>query len=72
MSDQIIIRQAVVEDAEMLCDLAYTSFWDAFHDHPKNAPDDLDDYMTKAFSSEQIESELSDPNSIFLIAEIRG
>lgn len=72
MSEKIIIRQAVPEDTEMLRDLAYTSFWDAFHDHPKNAPDDLDDYMTKAFSSEQIESELSDPNSIFLIAEFEG
>lgn len=69
---EIIIRQAVVEDAEMLRDLAYTTFWDAFHDHPKNAPHDLADYMQKAFSSEQIEAELSDPNSIFLIAEIDG
>lgn len=72
MSDQIIIRQAVVEDAEMLRDLAYTTFWDAFHDHPRNAPHDLADYMQKAFSSEQITAELSDPDSIFLVAEIEG
>lgn len=68
----IIIRQSVVEDAEMLRDLSYTTFWDAFHDHPKNAPHDLADYMQKAFSSEQVTAELSDPNSIFLIAEIEG
>lgn len=72
MSDQIIIRQAVVEDAEMLRDLAYTTFWDAFHEHPKNAPHDLADYMQKAFSSEQVTTELSDPNNIFLIAEIES
>lgn len=72
MSDQITIRQAVVEDGEMLRDLAYTTFWDAFHDHPKNAPHDLADYMQKAFSSEQVAAELADPNSIFLIAEIEG
>jgi diamine N-acetyltransferase len=72
VSDRIIIRSAVLEDAEMLRDLAYTSFWDAFHDHPKNAPDDLEDYMTKAFSAEQITTELSDPASIFLIAEFES
>jgi GNAT superfamily N-acetyltransferase len=69
---EIIIRQAVVEDAEMLRDLAYTTFWDAFHDHPKNAPHDLADYMQKAFSSAQVTAELSDPDNIFLIAEIEG
>lgn len=72
MSDPITIRQAVVEDAEMLRDLAYTTFWDAFHDHPKNAPHDLADYMQKAFSSEQVTAELSDANNIFLIAEIES
>jgi ribosomal protein S18 acetylase RimI-like enzyme len=72
VSDRIIIRQAVVEDAEMLRDLAYTTFWDAFHDHPKNAPHDLADYMQKAFSSAQVTAELSDPANVFLIAEIEG
>ena len=68
----IEIRQAVVEDTEMLRDLACTTFRDAFHDHPKNAPHDLADYMQKAFSPEQIRAELSDPASIFIIAEIEG
>lgn len=72
MSDQIIIRQAVVEDWELLTNLAYATFWDAFHDHPKNAPDDLAAYMETAFSPEQLERELADENSIFLIAEIDG
>ena len=69
---EIIIRQAVVEDSEMLTDLAYRTFWDAFHDHPKNAPQDLAAYMQTAFSQEQMERELADENSIFLIAEIDG
>jgi diamine N-acetyltransferase len=72
VSDQIVIRQAVLEDYEMLTDLAYSTFWDAFHDHPKNAPHDLADYMQKAFGLEQVRSELSDPASIFLIAEIES
>src|SRR5690349_21275446 len=66
---EIKIRQAVPEDAERLTDLAYTTFWDAFADHPKNAPHDLAAYMQTAFSVEHIQSELEDPNSIFLIAE---
>ena len=69
---EIKIRKGTIEDAEMLTDLAYKTFWDAFHEHPKNAPDDLADYMSKAFNQAQIESELADENAIFLVAEIDG
>ena len=69
---EILIRQAVAEDAKILTDLAYTTFWDAFSHHPKNAPDDLNHYMRQAFNQEQINAELSDANNIFLIAEIEG
>ncbi len=72
MSDQINIRRATSEDAKPLTDLAYTTFWDAFAHHPKNAPDDLNHYMRQAFNLEQITEELADENSIFLIAEIDG
>lgn len=71
MSD-IQIRQASPDDAQLLTDLAYTTFWDAFAHHPKNAPDDLAHYMRQAFRVEQIAEELSDPKSIFFIAEIDG
>jgi len=71
MSD-ISIRQATADDAELLTDLAYTTFWDAFAHHPKNGPEDLANYMEKAFNVEQLASELADANSIFLIAEIEG
>ena len=69
---KIDIRQASVADAELLTELSFTTFYDAFAEHPKNAPHDLADYMAKAFSLEQITAELADPNSIFLIAEIGG
>ena len=68
----INIRQATVEDAKTLTDLAYTTFWDAFAHHPKNAPDDLNHYMRQAFNVDQIAAELVDEKSIFLIAEIEG
>jgi len=68
----ITIRQATADDAKVLTDLAYTTFWDAFAHHPKNAPDDLNHYMRQAFSLEQTTAELTDVKSIFLIAEIDG
>jgi len=68
----ISIRQAVGEDAVALTDLAYKSFWDAFAHHPKNAPDDLADYMRQAFSFDQLTAELGDQKNLFLIAEIEG
>lgn len=70
MPNVIKIRQATPDDAKPLTDLAYTTFWDAFAHHPKNAPDDLNHYMRQAFNLEQIAAELADANNIFLIAEI--
>lgn len=69
---EIIVRQATINDAKALTDLAYTTFWDAFAHHPKNAPDDLNHYMRQAFNLEQTLKELEDEKSIFLIAEIEG
>lgn len=68
----VSIRQATSDDARLLTDLSYTTFWDAFAHHPKNAPDDLAHYMRQAFNIEQISAELSEPASVFLIAEIEG
>ena len=70
--NSIQIRQATINDAKALTDLAYTTFWDAFAHHPKNAPDDLNHYMRQAFSLEQTIKELAEKNSIFLIAELDG
>ncbi|MEQ1920877.1 MAG: GNAT family N-acetyltransferase [Pyrinomonadaceae bacterium] len=67
---EISIRQATPDDAKLLTDLSYTTFWDAFAHHPKNAPDDLAHYMRQAFTIEQIAVELGDDKTIFLIAEL--
>ncbi len=64
------IRIAGPADAILLAELAFTTFYDAFHDHPENAPEDMAAYMSEAFSVQRLEEELSDPNSVFLIAEI--
>ncbi len=68
----ITIRQATVRDAKILTDLAYTTFWDAFAHHPKNAPEDLNHYMRQAFNLKQITAELADEKNIFLVAELDG
>jgi len=72
MPETINIRQATHDDAKVLTDLAYTTFWDAFAHHPKNAPDDLNHYMRQAFNLDQTTKELAEDNSVFLIAEIEG
>jgi ribosomal protein S18 acetylase RimI-like enzyme len=68
----LTIRQASIDDAKALTDLSYTTFWDAFAHHPKNAPDDLAHYMRQAFNQEQITAELDDSKNVFLIAENDG
>lgn len=70
--NQIKIRRAEIEDAETLADLSYKTFWDAFHEHPENAPEDMAAYMEKAFSNETLRAELSDENVIFIIAEFEN
>ncbi|MCB1025268.1 MAG: GNAT family N-acetyltransferase [Acidobacteria bacterium] len=70
--DPVLIRHANLKDAEMLAALSFKTFYDAFHDHPKNAPEDMAAYMDEAFSTQTITKELSDSNSIFILAEIGG
>ena len=68
----IPIRRANDLDAELLTALARVTFWDAFHEHPKNAPEDMAAYMAEAFSEDAVAAELADPKNIFLLAEIEG
>ena len=68
MPDIKIVR-ATINDAEELTELAAGTYWDTFHDHPKNDPKDFAEYMENAFSLEQIKGELKNENSVFLIAK---
>lgn len=70
--EEVKIRRADLEDAEMLAELSRKTFWDAFHENPKNAPEDMADYMNSAFNVGQIRKELADEKAIFLIAEIEN
>ncbi len=66
------IRYGTVEDAERLTPLAIKIFNDTFADNPLNKPEDMNHYISEAFSFEQTQRELADENSIFFIAEIDG
>jgi ribosomal protein S18 acetylase RimI-like enzyme len=69
---EITLRRATPADAIELTRLSFDTFWDAFAGHPMNKPHDLDDYMRRAFTVEQVAFELADPTAIFTIAEIGG
>lgn len=64
------IRHAVLADVEMLAELSARTFYDAFAD--MNTPENIRAYISHAFSIDQLTSEINDPQSRFLIAEVDG
>lgn len=68
----INIRFAALEDALLLAEIGRKSFYDAFKDHPKNAPEDMELYMNSAFGEAIQASELKNPKIVYLIAEVAG
>ena len=73
LKDQSIkIRFAALEDAAMLAEIGRRSFYDAFKDHPKNAPEDMRLYMNSAFGVEIQTKELKNEQIVYLIVEVAG
>ena len=68
----LTIRKATIKDAETLTKIAWKSFYDTFHDHPQNAPDDLKSYMDEAFTVEAISAELTEKDTIYFVTEIEN
>lgn len=66
MSQDLEIRPAWAGDIEALAALAERTFRDTFA--AENRAADLDAYVRGAFSSERLQEELSEPQSIFLVA----
>lgn len=66
----IIIRPALASDNLLLCELGRQTFFDTFAND--NTPEDMRSYLADSFSPEKQATELSDPDSLFLIAEIEG
>ena len=72
MKHPINIRQATVEDLEMLVRIARKSFYDTFAPYPENAPEDLQKYMDEHYTVEAFAAELADPLVTYFVAEIAG
>jgi ribosomal protein S18 acetylase RimI-like enzyme len=64
------IRRASTEDAESLAELGARTFAETFA--ADNSPEDMAAYTAASFSLEALTAELTDPLSIFFIAEIDG
>ncbi len=59
----LIFKKCTVDDLDLLIDVSRTSFIDAFE--KDNNPDDFKRYIARAFNTEQMSSELLNPNSSF-------
>ncbi|HEU4712954.1 MAG TPA: GNAT family N-acetyltransferase [Pyrinomonadaceae bacterium] len=66
----VTIRRAETTDAELLADLGRRTFEETFS--VDNTRDNMDAYVASAFSVAQQTAELTDPASVFLIAEVDG
>jgi ribosomal protein S18 acetylase RimI-like enzyme len=66
MTEDIIVRRALVEDIPALADLAARSFRDAFE--ADNNAKDIEDYVSSSLTIERIRNEFNDAGNIFLIA----
>lgn len=67
---QITIRQAGVEDNQLISTLGRQTFFDSFA--ADNPPKEMAAYLERAFSATIQAAELSGPSSCFLIAEAGG
>jgi len=70
MSEVITIRTASINDARLLADLGAITFHDTFVSF--NTDKDMELYLKKNFSAEQLELELKEEGTIFIIAEHNG
>jgi diamine N-acetyltransferase len=64
------IRYGTTNDAKLLAELGAKTFYDTFA--KDNTPQNIASYIKELFSSEIQLNELSDPDIIFLIAELDG
>ncbi|HEV7376608.1 MAG TPA: GNAT family N-acetyltransferase [Pyrinomonadaceae bacterium] len=64
------IRHARIEDANLLAGLGAQTFAETFTED--NTSEDMASYLAASFSLEKLIAELTDPLSIFFIAEVDG
>jgi len=67
-TDTILIRQGSLLDSVLLAELGARTFQETFG--PANTPEDMADYLSRSFSPSQQQTELNDPSTVFLIAQV--
>jgi ribosomal protein S18 acetylase RimI-like enzyme len=70
MKSTLSIRKATAADAEMLTELAWRTFNDAFA--PMNSPENMEAYRRQNFTLQIFSAQLADPRATFLIADIEA
>ena len=64
------ITSLTVSDVSILRGIARDTFIETFSE--ANKAEDIDRYLAKSFSEDQLARELSNPNSFFYVAEVNG
>jgi ribosomal protein S18 acetylase RimI-like enzyme len=64
------VRRASIEDAQLLAELGARTFAETFAE--VNTPEDMAAYEAASFSVERLTEELTEPLSVFFIAEVEG
>ncbi|MBV8859397.1 MAG: GNAT family N-acetyltransferase [Acidobacteria bacterium] len=62
------VRRASTDDAKLLAELGARTFSETFAED--NSPEDMAAYVADSFSLERLTEELTDPLSVFFIAEV--
>lgn len=70
MTTAVNLKKISIADLLPLQAISRTTFSETFS--PDNSEADMEQYLTMAFSSEQLASELKDPNSEFYFAQLEG
>ena len=66
----LYIRRARIEDANLLAELGAQTFAETFTEN--NTPENMAAYLADSFNREKLTAELTDPLSLFFIAEVGG
>ncbi len=64
------VRRASIEDAKLLAELGALTFAETFA--KDNSPEDMAAYLSDSFSVGRLTEELTDPLSVFFVAEVEG
>lgn len=67
---QTMIKQCTVDDLTTLKKVGYDTFYETFH--AQNKPENLDNYLKRAFTDEKLLAELNQPHSVFYFIYYKG